>query len=52
VDALVGLDFQRDKITARATDDDPAVGYFHARTMDQGDYRGDKTTRRPAHARG
>jgi len=34
--ALVGFDFQRDKIAARATDDNPAVRYFHACTMEKG----------------
>jgi hypothetical protein len=35
MEALVRFDLQRDKIPARATDDDPAVRYFHACTVDK-----------------
>jgi hypothetical protein len=33
MDALVGFDFECDKIPAGATDDDSAVRYFHACTV-------------------
>jgi hypothetical protein len=48
--ALVGFDFQRDKIAARATDDDPAACYFHACTVEKGkgsSQRGDSGTMPP-----
>jgi hypothetical protein len=36
MDALVGFDFECDKIPAGATDDDSAVRYFHACTVVRG----------------